>query len=141
MATAIHLPETEAVEYSTIPSTSGDHWATPQACGFYEDGLPDERITHNLEHGNIVVSYNLLGQSQVDELKSAMGDIGLANVWGVTRAYDKLEPGQVAVAAWGVSEVMDGVDKDRIKTFFETYSGVLGPEFIACNGITAPHNR
>ena len=100
MATAIHLPETETVDYSTIPSTSGDHWSTPQACGFYEDGLPDERITHNLEHGNIVVSYNLLGESQVDELKSVMGDIGLANVWGVTRAYDKLETGQVAFRQW-----------------------------------------
>jgi len=141
MAQSIHVPETDLVEYSTTPPTSGDHWTTPQACGFYEDGLDDERATHNLEHSNIVVSYNLTDESQVDALKSAISDIGLANVWGVTRFYDKIPAGQVAVAAWGVLDTMEGVDADRIKLFFETYAGTLGPEFINCNGINAPHIR
>jgi len=141
MLTGIHVPETDLVEYSTAPPTSGDHWDTPQACGFYEDGLPDERITHNLEHGNIVVSYNLTDESQVDDLKSAVGDVELADVWGVTRFYDKIPEGQVVLAAWGVLDTMEGVQPERIETFFETYSGVLGPEFIACDGINAPHIR
>ncbi len=138
---ADHLPETESIDYSTSPPTSGDHWATPQGCGFYEDGLPDERTTHNLEHSNIVVSYNLPREADVQALRSAVESIGLANVWGVTRFYPDVEPDTVALTAWGVMDTMRGVDRDRIETFFETYSGKLGPEIIQCSGTKAPHVR
>ena len=99
MSSAVHVQETDLVVYSTSPPTSGDHWIIPEQCGFYEDGLPDERTGHNLEHSNIIVSYNLPDQHQVDELKSAIDDIGLANVWGITRSYDKIPVGQVARAS------------------------------------------
>ena len=132
MSSNSHVPETDLVDYSTRPPTSGDHWVGPESCGFYEDGLDDERITHNLEHSNIIVSYNLPDAAQVDELKSAIGDIGLARIWGITRSYDKIPVGQVAVATWGVLDTMEGVDPGRLKTFFETYAGALGPEFITC---------
>ena len=132
MPTREHVAETDLVDYSTTPPTSGSHWVGPETCGFYEDGLNDERITHNLEHSNVVVSYNLPDAAQVDELKSAIGDIGLARIWGITRSYDKIPVGQVAVAAWGVLDTMEGVDAERLKTFFETYAGALGPEFITC---------
>ena len=138
---ADHLPETESIDYSTSPPPSGDHWATPQGCGFYEDGLPDERTTHNLEHSNIVVSYNLPREADVQALRSAVESIGLANVWGVTRFYPDVEPDTVALTAWGVMDTMRGVDRDRIETFFETYSGKLGPEIIQCSGTKAPHVR
>lgn len=132
MSSTVHVPEGTSVVYSTTPPTSGDHWVGPQTCGFYEDGLPDERTGHNLEHSNIIVSYNLPDQNQVDELKSAIDDIGLANVWGITRSYDKIPVGQVAIASWGVSDTMEGVDPQRLKLFFETYAGALGPEFVPC---------
>ena len=82
MASKLHIPDGEFAEYNTVPATSGDHWVLPQACGFYEEALPDERTTHNLEHGNIVVSYNLLSSEEVEELKGVMDDIGLARLWG-----------------------------------------------------------
>ncbi len=132
MPTRNHRPEGRSVDYNTTPPTSGDHWDTPQGCGFYEDGLPDERITHNLEHGNVVVSYNLPIESDVQALKSAVEGIGLANVWGIARSYGEIEPGTVALAAWGVLDIMQGVHRDRIITFFESYSGALGPETIPC---------
>jgi len=132
MGSAVHVQETDLVEYSTSPPTSGDHWIVPEVCGFYEDGLADERTGHNLEHSNIIVSYNLPDQHQVDELKSAIDDIGLANVWGITRSYDKIPVGQVAIASWGVLDTMEGVDPQRLELFFETYAGALGPEFVPC---------
>ena len=61
-----------------------------------------------------------------------MGGIGLSEIWGVTRFYDKIPVGTVAVAAWEVLDTTEGVDGVRIKTFFETYSGSLGPEPIIC---------
>ena len=119
------------VEYSTLP-TSGDHWSQWSRCGFFEEGLPDERIVHNLEHGNIVVSYNLTTPEEVQELREVMEDVGLARTQGVTRFYDEIDPGTVALSAWGVSDTMTGIDEERINTFFETYGGNLGPERISC---------
>ena len=136
-----HVDTTVTVDYSTSPPTSGDHWATPAGCGFYEDGVPDEQIVHNLEHGNIVVSYNLSSDEKVDQLKDALDGIGLSSIWGVTRSYDKIPSGTIALAAWGVMDTMEEVDSERINTFFETYSGALGPERIICPGAGQQHNR
>lgn len=129
MPTRLHVPEEQSVNYSTTPPTSGDHWDWWARCGFYEDGLPDERIVHNLEHGNIVVSYNLPQGAQLEQLKDFMDDFELAPAWAVTRFYDEIPEGTVALSAWGVSDTMIGVDEDRIEEFFRTYAGTLGPEF------------
>ena len=129
MPTRRHVPEPQTVAYSTVPPTSGDHWDQWARCGFYEHMVPDERITHNMEHGNIIVSYNLPNEADVEELRGAMDNIGLAPFWGVIRAYDKIPEGTVALTTWGVSDTMDGIDGDRIGTFFETYSGTLSPEY------------
>jgi len=79
-----------------------------------------------------VVSYNLATKKEEDQLREVMDDIGLSQVWGVTRLYDEIPVGTVALAAWGVLDIMEVIDRDRIKTFFETYSGNLGPESIIC---------
>ena len=132
MPTKDHVPEGEMVTYSTTPPTSGDHREIWAECGFYEDGLPDELITHNLEHGNIVVSYNLAGQSEIDRLKAALSSVDLVKEWGVTRYYDKIPDGSVALAAWGRLDNMREIDRDRIASFFGAFAGQLGPEVIAC---------
>ena len=129
MPTRIHVPEEQTVAYSTTPPTSGDHWDWWARCGFYEEGLPDERIVHNLEHGNIVVSYNLPAGGELDQLKGFMDNFELAPAWAVTRYYDKIAEGTVALSAWGVLDTMEGVDEDRIEKFFRSYAGTLGPEF------------
>ena len=131
---SIHLPEGTEIQYSSFPPTSGNHWPPHviQRCGFYADGLPDEVVLHHLEHSNIVVSYNLPDPAQVDLLRDVMGGIGVANIWGITRSYDSIPQGQVAVAAWGVLDTMDGVDENRITRFVEAYAGNLGPESIPC---------
>jgi hypothetical protein len=127
----LHVENGQTVEYSTTPPTSGDHWAELANCGFYREELPDELIVHNLEHGNIVVSYNLTDQEEIDELRRVISNIGLANLWGIVRPYDKLQEGRVALATWGVLDTMDGVDPGRIEAFFE-YAGNLGPERAPC---------
>src|SRR3989338_1731172 len=44
--------------YNSNPPTSGWHYKDPAAIGFYPNGLPDEQLIHNLEHGEIWVSYH-----------------------------------------------------------------------------------
>ena len=127
-----HVSENQTVVYSTVPATSGDHWGLWAPCGFHEDGLPDERITHNLEHGNIVISYNLTELAEVQQLREAVQSISLYQDWGLTRFYDKIPEGTVALATWGVLDTIEGIDRDRMDRFFETYAGRLGPEEIPC---------
>ena len=113
-----------------IPPTSGRHWDRWASCGFYTEPVPDERIVHNMEHGNIIVSYNLTDQAEIDALKAAYEAIDLTAAWGVARPYDGIAEGAVALTTWGVVDgPMAGVDADRIGRFFDAYAGKLGPEF------------
>ena len=129
-----HLPMSDSISYSTVPPTSGDHWDSWADCGIYLQGLPDELIVHNLEHGNIVVSYNLATEEEIAQLLSAVNRVALSRDWGVVRRYDQLEPGTVALTAWGTLEVLAGTDgvRGRIAAFFDEFSGELGPEKIPC---------
>ena len=113
-----------------IPPTSGRHWDRWASCGFYTEPVPDERIVHNMEHGNIIVSYNLTDQAEIDDLKAAYDAIDLTAAWGVARPYDGIAEGAVALTTWGVVDgPMVGVDAARIERFFDAYAGKLGPEF------------
>ena len=132
MPSALHVAEGQKVEYSTTPPTSGDHWARWADCGWYPGGLPDEVVTHNLEHGNIVVSYNFANPAQVTELRQALEATGLFKIWGVARSHDKIADGEVALSAWGRVHFMEGVRTGEIGLFFETFAGKTGPERIAC---------
>ena len=132
MPTRNHVSEGQTVKYNSVPATSGDHWSQWSRCRFFEQELADERVVHNLEHGNIVVSYNLADGQDVNGLRDVMEGLDLSSIWGVTRAYDKIPEGSVALAAWSVSDTMQGIDRDRIRTFFENYAGKLGPERIPC---------
>ena len=127
-----HVPEGKKVGYSDAPPTSGEHWSRPASCGFYTEDLPDERIVHNLEHGNIVVSYNFTNPAQVTGLRDALEDIELFDDWGVARPYDRIVDGQVAIAAWGHLHIMNGVSPGELALFFEALAGVNGPERFTC---------
>ena len=122
MPTANHI-DGQRLEYSTVPPTSGDHWSTPAFCGFYDRELPDEQIVHNMEHGNLIISYNLPDQAKVEELKQLVTNLSGWNLWGIARPYTKIPEGTVAMSAWGVLDSFQGINEDRIKTFFETYGG------------------
>ena len=130
-----HFPDTISIsavnpDGYTVPPTSGRHWNGWVQCGFYTDPVPDERIVHNMEHGNIIVHYNLPDAAQVAELRDAYDAIGQTTAWGVARPYDQIPVGTVALTTWGVMDgPINGVDQERIERFFEAYSGKLGPEF------------
>ena len=118
------------VSYNTMPPTSGDHWSIAETCGFYTDPIPDERIVHNMEHSNIIISYNLPNESDVSALRDVYDNLedGWRNHFTIVRPYDQLAVGQVGLSTWGVLDVVDGVDPDRIERFYDHYVGRLGPE-------------
>lgn len=140
MPTRRHISEGTKVEYNTVPPTSGDHYARWAECGFEEFELVDERVVHNLEHGNIVISYNLEDTDEIDQLRKVFDDIGPSKLWGVARPYDAIPTGTIVAAAWGISDTMTTIDKERLEKFFDTYAGNLGPERLVCteSGVMAP---
>jgi len=119
--------------YSTVPPTSGRHWGAWSDCGFYNHPLPDELLVHNLEHGNIIVSYNLASEAEVAALRAAVEAIPLAREFAIVRRYLAIPEGMVAITTWGVLDRMEGVDPARIARFFEDYPANTGPEFA--NGL------
>jgi hypothetical protein len=127
-----HVEEGQKIEYRTTPPSSGEHWGRWADCGWYTDGIADEVATHNLEHGNIVVSYNLPNPAQVTELREALDGERLFRDWGIARSYRGVPPGQVALTAWGTIHWMYGVNPEEIGEFFKKFAGVNGPERIPC---------
>ncbi len=115
--------------YNTVPPTSGPHWSQWSNCGFFTHNLPDELLVHNLEHGNIIVSYNFTDAARTEALRAALSTIPLAEEFAIARRYDAIPEGMVAITAWGVLDRMMGVDAERIAKFFRDYPGNTGPEF------------
>ena len=110
----------------SIPPTSGDHWATasaPTRCGFYEEGVRDEVTLHNLEHGNVIMSYNLTDPEDIGRLREVHDGLPVGNEWLVTRFYPTIPEGDIALAAWGVLDHFTGIQEDRIEEFFKAYRG------------------
>ena len=131
--THLRIDDVEPGGYSTVPPTSGQHWGAWSNCGFYNHPLPDELLVHNLEHGNIIVSYNLPDDADVSALRAAVAAIPLAGEFAIVRRYLDIPEGMVAITTWGVLDRMTGVDPDRIARFFADYPGNTGPEFA--NGL------
>ena len=108
-----------------LPPTSGDHAFSPTGCGFNERGifLPDETIVHNMEHGNVIMSYNLTDPLEIDQIRDVHNSLAANREWLVTRFYDQIPEGDIAMTAWGILDQFTGIDEDRIREFFNAYRG------------------
>ena len=59
----------EKVEYEVNPPVSGDHYQIAAPWGLYDsEDKQTEEITHNLEHGHIVITHKGLSKAQEDDL-------------------------------------------------------------------------
>lgn len=129
-----HIPDGNIIDnYNSNPPTSGPHHATPAKVRFYKQELPDEQLVHNLEHGQIWLSY----QSDLsDEVKNELKK--LAGGFVIVTPREKNDT-DIAVAAWGrlykFNLESDGLTKavlDRIKDFIKRYEN-QGPEKASPN--------
>jgi len=80
-----------------------------------------------MEHSGVVISYNLDDPAAIDQLKSIVESYPRQPCYLILRPYSKIEKGKVALTAWGVMDVMDGVDEQRIRRFIDAYRGNGGP--------------
>ena len=52
----------------------------------------------------------------MQELAEELPDL---DMWGIVRPYSKIPEGTVAMTAWGVRDMVQGVDEVRIREFYE----------------------
>jgi hypothetical protein len=130
---AEHIPTGQTGNYNSVPPTSGQHWqqpAAPAPWGIKDANLPNEVTTHNLEHGGVVIAYNGLTTTEVDQLKTLVRNLmssGFPKV--ILEPYPKLTDAKVALTAWTWLYKLQSVDQTQIVRFFRAhYEPVEAPE-------------
>ena len=122
------------VDYAVLPPPGGLHndvWAN---CGFYDVGIDDEHIVHDLEHGAVWLAYSLdLAAAQVEVIH----DLARAHDKVIATPYPGLPVGTAVVAsAWARQLVLDTVVDPRLERFVVQYQdGSQAPEAgVTCTG-------
>jgi hypothetical protein len=119
---AMHRDIGQKIDYSgPLPPDSGDHWQNWVACGTYDIEVNDEFVVHNMEHGQVIISYNLPDREEAARLLQLAEDLPDLDEWGILRPYPRLGAGEVALTAWGVREQFKGVDEERVRQFYESH--------------------
>ncbi len=123
-----HIPVGSRLpEYTSDPPTSGPHYGQTARSGFRDEEIPDQYIIHNLEHGDVWISYH---PRVSDEVKNKLKKFGAAKVIVAPREANEFD---IALAAWGRLDAFniedDQVPTDRISDFIKRYLG-KGPERV-----------
>lgn len=114
--------------YNSNPPTSGPHYQAPAEWGVYEQGIPDQVLIHNLEHGGIWISYRPgVASSTVEALSAIAREFGRKVVMAPRAANDT----DIALAAWGRLDTFSvgEFSEDRVRAFVRAWRN-KGPEFV-----------
>lgn len=120
--------------YNSNPPSSGSHYTSTARGGFYEEPLPDERVIHNLEHGDVWIAYHPdISDETKDTLESFAGQYVVVS----PRSENE---GDISLVAWGRADTFDieneVVDEGRIRDFISRHDN-RGPEKV--RGIQTGH--
>ncbi|HEV2251505.1 MAG TPA: DUF3105 domain-containing protein [Candidatus Limnocylindria bacterium] len=126
-------PGTPVTYKGPLPPSSGSHWPAPAApvkAGVYDQQVPFEVTTHNLEHGGIVIAYNGLSAGEITQLKQFVNDtLKTKYVKVLLEPYAGLQGGKVVALAWDWRLVLQTVDTASLFKFIAVhYDGNDAPE-------------
>lgn len=127
-----HIPAGQKGRYTTLPPTSGDHYASPAGpapWGIKTAWLPFEVTTHNLEHGGIVIMYRDLTTAENQQLEALVRDLqssGFPKI--VLEPYPDLQDGKIALTAWHWILRLQAVDETTIVKFVRQHTDDEAPE-------------
>ncbi len=122
VAAGSHLPE-----YTSNPPSSGPHYAQTARSGFRAEPIPDQNIIHNLEHGDVWISFNPRVSEQI---KEELKQFAAAKVIITPREANDTD---IALVSWGRVDKFNIENNDlptrRISDFIKRHSN-QGPEKI-----------
>jgi Protein of unknown function (DUF3105) len=133
---AQHVADGTDVQYETNPPTSGNHYGAPAEPGFYDVAsgaqLPEERLVHNLEHGQIVFWYDPNNEEVQDDLERLIDNQPTEYALTLLAAPNSSvqAPTGFTMTAWGAMQSCEGVSEDVINQFRTEFQG-RGPETFA----------
>lgn len=113
---------TTPVDYPETPPVGGEHSATLQNCGFYDQAVADENAVHSLEHGAVWLTY---APDLPSEDVRRLQDLASGQPYLLVSPREGLRA-PVVLSAWGVQLEVDGVDDERLDPFLVRY--VQGPQ-------------
>lgn len=113
--------------YNSNPPTSGPHYGQTAQSGFRKEIITDQYIIHNLEHGDIWISYN---PRVTDEIKEELKQFAAAKVIITPREANDAD---ITLAAWGRLDSFNvennALPINRVKDFIKRYIN-RGPEKV-----------
>lgn len=117
-----HIPDSQRFSYNSIPPTSGSHWQSPTGWGIKDSQEPNERTTHNLEHGGIVIAYGPnLAADDVNRLKGLVRGVSGTYRKVVLEPYAQLTDAPIAVTAWNWILKLRTYDETQIVKFMQVH--------------------
>jgi Protein of unknown function (DUF3105) len=125
-----HIPDSQHFSYNSVPPTSGSHWQSPTSWGIKDSQEPNERTTHNLEHGGIVIAYNpTLATDDVNRLKALVRGVSGTYRKIVLEPYVQLTDAAIAITAWDWILKLQSYDETQLAKFLNAhYQGKDAPE-------------
>lgn len=125
-----HVDEGTPVEYNSSPPTSGSHYANFADPAFYSAPIEQERLVHNLEHGQVVIWYSPdAPQATIDSIENYVS----GELPGILAAPYEGEfadgSGDYALGAWGANQVCSEFSIPVVEAFREQFQG-KGPEMV-----------
>ena len=125
------------VEFSSSPSTGGDHYQFWMNCGFYTEEVIEGAATHSLEHGAIWITYN---DSLAEEELGALEALASGNPRLLISPYDHDDP--IVLSAWGAQlRGVTSASAPEVQTFIDDWADnpALGEAGASCgNAVGVP---
>lgn len=125
-----HVSEGTQLAYNTNPPTSGRHYGRETPAGFYVEPRPAGNLVHSLEHGAVVIYYDLT--KLTDEIRESLTRFVQAHrdPWASVIVVPTSDPNPEApfiLTAWTKMLKLDRYDIPTIRAFLAEYLG-RGPE-------------
>ena len=130
-----HVTNGTPVTYAgPLPPSSGSHWSAPAApvkAGVYDQQVPFEATTHNLEHGGIVIAYNGISIAELAQLKQYVNDTITKTKYAkvLLMPYTGLKDAKVTAVAWDWRLNLQSADLTSLQKFITVhYDAQEAPE-------------
>lgn len=141
----VHVAECTAIQYSTNPPCSGEHYPVWANFETFDFPVPRGYWVHSLEHGAVVYSYNCPNgcESEVAEVQTMIDALSSDPACGTTVSRrvilvpDPLLDVRWAASSWGWTLRANCVDRTAFQQFYLDHFGNAPEDICASGGITA----
>ena len=115
----IAASDATAVQYNSVPPTSGPHYSFRTAPGIYDSPVPDGLTVHAMEHGHVVIHY---APRIRPEWLAALRKLAKRHAGDVILTPNPAVSG-IALTAWGRLDQMAAYDEARASAFIRQLRG------------------